>query len=294
MIKTNSFTPHENVDLMDEISLIHPIDTPLTTYLLSNNLYDLTTSTLPTWREKTISDDEDITVPEGAEASNFAQSTRVEKHNATEIFMKSVKISGSAINSSLVGIPNLMQEEVADRLAELKVNVERKLLTGEFTDGSIDGIRKMQGLLNFVPDENKVNRVFNEKNFKETVKKLWESGLTTGKYIAMVNADLKEQIDEIYKDKYFYVAKENEFGLVVHNVQTNYGNVEIILNRHMPVDKLVIFDPAFLRLTFMQNRTPHMKMLPSQGDYVQAMILTECTLKVLNEKAVALFTLTQS
>lgn len=291
MIKTNSFTPHENIDLMNEISLIHPLDTPLTTLLLSKRLYDTTTSTLPTWREKQISDDEDITVPEGAEASNFAQSTRVEKHNATEIFMKSVKISGSAINSSLKGIADLMNEEVQDRLAELKVNIERKLLKGEFADGSVDGIRRMKGLLNFVPDINKVNDEFSEKTFKETVKKLWDAGLTTGKYIAMVNADLKEQIDEIYKDKYFYVAKENEFGLVVHNVQTNYGNVEIILNRHMPVDKIIIFDPAFLRLSFLQNRTPHMELLPSQGDYVQAMVLAECTLKVLNEKAVALFTL---
>lgn len=294
MIKTNNFTANENIDLMNEISLIHPLDTPLTTYLLANGLYDMTGSTLPTWREKSLDTTNDITVAEGSDASNFANSTRAEKHNATEIFMKSVKVSGTAQASSITGIADLLNEEAQDRLAEIKVNIERKLINGTFSDGSVDGKRTMKGLLNFVTAGNKVNRVFNEKNFKETVKKLWDSGLATGQYIAMCNADLKEELDEIYKDKYFYVAQENKFGLVVHTIQTNYGNVDVLLNRHMPADQLVVFDPSFLRITFMQNRTPHMELLGKQGDYIQAMILAELSLKALNEKAVSLFTLTQS
>ena len=215
MIKTNNFTNNENIDLMDIISLIHPLDTPLTTYLLANNLYDITGSTLPTWREKTISDDEDITVAEGSDASNFANSTRAEKHNATEIFMKSVKISGTAQASSITGIPDLLNEEARDRLAEMKVNIERKLINGVFADGSVDGKRTMKGLLNFVPEGNKVNLDFTEQNFKDTVKKLWDSGLATGQYVAMVNATIKEQLDELYRDKYYYQApQKNEFGLV--------------------------------------------------------------------------------
>lgn len=291
MIKTNNFTNNENIDLMNEISLVHPLDTPLTTYLLGNGLYDMTGSTLPTWREKTLDTTEDISVAEGSDVSNFANSTRAEKHNATEIFMKSIQISGTAQASSITGIPDLLNAETQDRLAEMKVNIERKLINGVFADGSVDGKRTMKGLLNFVPAQNKVNLAFTEKNFKETVKKLWDSGLMTGQYIAMCNADLKEKLDEIYKDKYFYVAQENKFGLVTHTVQTNYGNVDIILNRHMPVDQMVIFDPSFLRITFMQERTPHMELLGKQGDYIQAMLLAELSLKVMNEKAVSLFTL---
>lgn len=294
MIKTNNFTANENIDLMNEISLIHPLDTPLTTYLLANNLYDMTGSTLPTWREKSLDTTNDITVAEGSDASNFANSTRAEKHNATEIFMKSVKVSGTAQASSITGIADLLNEEAQDRLAEMKVNIERKLINGTFSDGSVDGKRTMKGLLNFVTAGNKVNLDFTEQSFKDTVKKLWDSGLATGQYIAMCNADLKEELDEIYKDKYFYVAQENKFGLVVHTIQTNYGNVDVLLNRHMPADQLVVFDPSFLRITFMQNRTPHMELLGKQGDYIQAMILAELSLKVLNEKAVSLFTLTQS
>lgn len=287
MIKTDNFTNLENIDLTDEISLIHPVDTPLISILLANG-YDDATSKIVTWREKTLNIDEDMSVEEGSETTEFQSSARKEKNNVCQIFKRAVAVSGSAMASDVTGINDMLAEELNDRLIEMKINMEKAFLNSKKDDGSTSGIRRMQGLLNHVTNDNKVNRVFSEDALKATVRKLWENGLTTGEYIALVNADLKEKIDELYKDKYFYQAQNDRFGLVANVVQTNFGNVNLILNRHMPANEICIFDPAFVRIAFL--RKPVFEPLAKTGDSVKAQVITETTLKVLNENAVALFT----
>ncbi|MCR2042617.1 DUF5309 domain-containing protein [Anaerosalibacter massiliensis] len=288
MIKTDNFTQNENIDLTKEISLVHPIDTPLSTLLLGSGQYDKATSKIVTWREKELSIDEDMTVAEGAETTKFQSSTRKEKNNVCQIFKRSVAVSGSAMASDVIGIKDMLGEELNDRLIEMKIGMEKAFLNSVKDDGSATGIRKMQGLQNFVTTDNKVNRVFSEDAFKATVRKLWENGLGTGEYVALVNADMKEKIDALYKDTYFYQAQNDKFGIVANTIQTNFGNVHLILDRHMDADKILIFDPAFVRIAFL--RTPQFEMLAKTGDSVKAQVIAEPTLKVLNEKAVALFT----
>jgi hypothetical protein len=88
MIKTSNFTSLENIDLSKEISLIHPSDTPFYSLLLNKNLVDTTTSKVTTWREKILDNTEDISVVEGSTIDNIKATTRAEKNNVCEIFMK--------------------------------------------------------------------------------------------------------------------------------------------------------------------------------------------------------------
>jgi len=290
MIKTNNFTQNENIDLMSEISLVHPMDTPLTTLILGSNQYDKATSKIVTWREKELNIDEDMSVAEGSETNEFQNSVRKEKNNVCQIFKRSVAVSGSAMASDVVGIKDMLGEELNDRLIEMKINMEKAFLNSVKDDGSTSGIRRMQGLQNFVATKNKVTDTFTEDALKATVRKLWENGLGTGEYVALVNADLKEKIDALYKDKYYYQAQNDKFGILANTIQTNFGNVHLILDRHMDADKILIFDPSFVRIAFL--RTPAFEMLAKTGDSVKAQVIAESTIKLLNEKAVSLFTLT--
>lgn len=289
MIKTNNFTANENIDLSKEISLVAPLDTPFYTMLLNKNLTDTTGSIMPVWREKTLDSTEDISVAEGSETDTFQQSTRAEMNNVCEIFKKAVSISGTANASEITGVPDLFSEEVNDRLTEMKINVEKKLINGVKDDGSVSGIRKMQGILNFALPEQTVQAAsaITVENFKATVKKLWDAGLSTAEYIGMCNADMKEVIDSFYIGDYNYVAQEKMFGLVVEYIRTNYGTVALVLNRHMPTNKLVVFNPAFFRVTYL--RKPFFEMLAKTGDSIKGQVITEATLKCYNRKAIAVF-----
>lgn len=289
MIKTSNFTSLENIDLMKEISLIAPIDTPFYSLLMSKNLYDTTVSTIATWREKTLDNTDDISQIEGSDTDTFQASSRAEKNNVCEIFKKAVSVSGTAQSSGITGISDLFAGEINDRLTEMKVNVEKKLINGVKNDGSTNPfIRKMDGLLAFALEENTVKgKTLNETYLKNTIKKLWDAGLGTGNYYCLLNADLKETVDAIFADKYSYIAQESLFGLVTRTYQSNYGNVTFLLDRHMPNDKLIIFDPSFFRVSYL--RKPFFEMLGKTGDNTKGQVITEVTLKCLNQKALAVF-----
>lgn len=293
MIKTSDFLSLENVDLMAELGVAQPLDTPLSTLLLGRNQYDKETSYLVNWREKTLDTTSDISQVEGSETTVFQTSTRAEKLNYCEILKKAVSVSGSAEASSITGISDLYTSEMADRLVELKVNLEDKIINGTKNDGSLTPfIRRMDGLLQFVYSGNAVTDAgaLTEALFKSTVKKLWDNGLGSNGYICMVNSDFKELIDGFYNTQYNYNAPTGQFGLVANQINTNYGQVQLILNRHMPVDKLVVFDPTYVRLGFL--RPVFSEILGKTGDSVKGQVIGEATLKVLNTKAVATFTKT--
>lgn len=289
MIKTTNFTSLENVNLTKEISLVAPMDTPLTTIILGKG-FDTTGSKIVTWREKTLDTTEDISQVEGSETTVFQTSARAEKNNICEIFKKAVSISGTANASSITGVSDLFAEEINDRLIEMKVNIEKALISGVRNDGSLTPfVRKMDGLLAFaLPGQSVTNATVTEPKIKETVKCLWDAGMSSGTYVGMVNASIKEEIDALYDGKYSYVAQENLFGLVVSSIQTNYGTIKLVLNRHMPIDKLVIFDPSYLKMAYL--RQPQFELLAKTGDSVSGHIVGEMTLKMLNQKALAVFT----
>ena len=289
MIKTTDFTALENIDLSKEISLVAPTDTPFYSLLLSKNLVDDTTSKITTWREKSLDNTADISVVEGSAISNIVASTRAEKNNVCEIFMKGVSVSGTAGASDITGIPSLLASEINDRLIEMKVNIEKALINGTKTDGSeAPNVRKMGGILEFVlPAQTVKGQTLTETYFKATVKKLWDAGLPSANYYCLLNADLKETLDGLYDEKYSYIAQESLFGLVTRIIQTNYGNVILILNRHMPIDKLVIFAPEYLKISNL--RKPFYEILGKTGDFIQGEVIAEITLKCLNQKAIAVF-----
>jgi len=290
MLNTTKLTTQENVSLAKEIALVAPIDTPFFTLLMGNGKYEQGTAKIHTWRERSLSLTDDISVGEGSDATNFTESVRKEMNNVMEIFMKSASVSGTANATGSVG--DLFSSEVNDRLAELKVNIEKKLLNGTKDDGSVSGVRKMNGIFQFVHADNKftgAGTIITESEVKELARKLWNQGVGASEIYALVNADIKEQIDEIYKERYNYQAKTNEFGLVVQSIDTNYGRINFVLDRHMPVNKIVAFDLNAVSVAFL--RQPFFELLGKTGDNIKGQIISEGTLKVASDKAIAEYTL---
>jgi uncharacterized protein YcgL (UPF0745 family) len=293
MFKTSNLTNTESISLSKEIAKVSPADTPLMTMLLAKGQTERANGKIHTWREKTLDTTEDITVPEGNENISFYETGRSELNNVLEIFQKGASVSGTMDAINVKGQGKVFAEEINDRLIEMKVRIENALVNGVRDDGSSSGIRKMDGILQFVDPANKVTgetaNVITESEVKELAKRLWQQGVPSSEFYVLTNADLKEQIDELYKNSYRYVAQQNAFGLIVDTVRTNYGNLNFVLSRHVPADKLVAFDINYLALAFL--RQPQFQALAKTGDSIKGMVLAELTLKAASKKAIAEYTL---
>jgi len=290
MFTTTNFTQHEVISLSNEITRIGITDTPLVSLLLSRGRTEKANGPIHTWREKSLDTTSDVSVIEGNKNVQMYQSGRAELSNVCEIFQKGVSVSGTAQAIDIKGQGDLFASEVTDRLLEIKVNWEKAVTNGVKNTGeAAPYIRRMQGLENWVDPSHIVNAstegVVTEEEIKQAVKKLWDEGLATGEYFALVNADIKEQIDALFKDSYRYVAQQNVFGLVVDVLRTNYGNVNFILSRHASPNKMTIFDVNYLTLANL--REPQFQPLAKTGDAIEGMVLLEGTLKVGSKKAVA-------
>ncbi|KAF2425584.1 SU10 major capsid protein [Bacillus subtilis] len=293
MLDSKKLTAQENIHLTDEIALVAPMSTPFFTLLLSKGLYVDSQGKFHTWREKTLDGTADITVDEGADASVFVNSNRAELNNVMEIFMKATQVSGTAQATGKVG--DLFAQEINDRLVELAIGIEKKLIAGIKNDGAT-GKRAMDGILSFVDAGNVVNGatvdVITEAEIKAVARKLFEAGNEAGEFYALVGADIKDQIDELYKDRYSYQHVTNEFGIVVDSINTAYGKINFVLDRYMPADKMVAFDVNALKVAFL--RQPQFNALGKTGDSEKGIVVAEATLEVGSKKAVAVYNLKQA
>ncbi|MBU5445683.1 DUF5309 family protein [Paenibacillus sp. MSJ-34] len=293
MFKSTNLTNAESISLYKEITKVGEInDTPLLSLLLSKGLTGGANGKVQTWRESSYNTDDIGTgVVEGNEEPKFYESERAELSNVLQIFQRGASVSGTAQAINVTGQGDIFSSEIADRLVELKAGLEKAITSGELKDGSATPfIREMKGLENWVIPENIIESATpNEQNIKDTVRKLWDKGIS-GTFFGLVNADLKEQIDAIFKDKYSYIADHSIFGLTVSGIKTNYGTVYFLLSRNASPDKLTVFDVNKLSIDFL--RKPQFEPLAKIGDSVRGQVVAEATLRVKTPKAIAQFQLT--
>ncbi|MEQ2466173.1 SU10 major capsid protein [Niallia hominis] len=287
MFKSSNFTNLEQISLAKEIALIGVQATPLTSLLMSKGNIEKALSTVYTWREKTLDNAEDLSAVEGSEEIVFYETARAELSNILEIFKKGASISGTAVAMK----STQFAEEVNDRLLELKINMEKKFINGLKADGSVTPFkRQLSGLIEFADATNAVSATgaVTEDTVKEVMRNLWNQDLAEGTVYAFVNADIKEQIDAIYKDRYGYSHVTTNFGLLVDSINTNYGTVHFVLSKHVPADKMVVFNDSYVDLAYL--REPHFEPLAKTGDNVKGQVIAEATLKVGSPKGVAVVT----
>ncbi|MEY9866620.1 uncharacterized protein YcgL (UPF0745 family) [Peribacillus sp. B2I2] len=292
MLDTNKLTSQENIHLTDEIAVVAPKATPFMTLLMGKGKVKSTSAKVHTWREKTL-DFSDVTVAEGVEATNFKNSVRAELNNILEIFLKSTSVSGTAQASGATG--DLFAQEINDRLVEVKVAIEKRLIAGVKDDASVSGVRKMAGLLSYVDAGNTYNsegvKAISEKDVRNLARKLFDAGNENAEIYALVSPDSKEWIDELYKANYNYTHTENNFGIVVSSINTNYGTINFVVDRFMANDKIVAFDINAVSVAFL--RQPAFEQLAKTGDNIKGQIVAEATLEVASRKSVALLNIKQ-
>lgn len=290
MVKRKNFLTDEVVDLSDEIKLVSPTDTPLTTMLMGRGAVVPATDITVTWREKQLDTTRGTLIKEGADAGSVIVSTRSSLSNLCQITEKVTQVSGTARALRPKGVGDTFDAEVSDRLIELKRDMEWYFLNGTKTVESDTAARQMNGLVNLVNSKNVISTAgaLSEDHFLDAFQKMWDHG-AQGEYFAFVNATQKRAINALAKagSNVRWVLENgsvtNEWGVGVSKIVSDFGTINLVLDRHMDAATIMALDLdevqiAELRSTFYED-------LPKAGDYYKGHIINESTIKLLNSYA---------
>ena len=292
MKKYSSVLQGELLDLSSEIALISPTDTPLTTLLYSMGKTVGATDITVSWRERDLHKPESVLTNlmlEGAEAPESVHSTRVMKSNICQIMSKATSISGTLNALNPHGIGNEFANEIADRLLELKRDMEYFFISGAKAVESDSTPRQMDGLMNLVGHSiDLASADLTEEVLIDAMQKMWECGVSSENIYAFCGAEVKRKINHLLADQtnariQVQLGQRHPLGIMVDRLVSDFGDFNVVLNRHMPKNAILIVDLneveiATLRPVFYQE-------LAKTGDYTKGQIITENTIKLLNSKA---------
>ena len=290
MIKRSSFLDNEVVDLTEEIKLVSPTDTPLTTMLMARGQVEKANDITVTWRERELNTNRGTLKLEGAEAGEVITSTRGSLSNVCQIIEKVTQVSGTARALQPKGVGDAFNAEVQDRLIETKRDLEWYFLNGTKTLEADGTPRQMAGLINLVNANNVVQTkgALAETHFLDALQKMWDKG-AQGAYFAFVNATQKRAINALAQagTNVRLVMDNgslaNVYGVGVSKIVTDFGEISLVLDRYMDANTILTVDLDEVRIA--ELRGTFYEDLPKAGDYYKGHVLNESTIKLLNSYA---------
>lgn len=289
MIKREDFLANEVVDLTEEIKLVSPTDTPLTTMLMARGAVEKANDITVTWRERELNTNRGTLKLEGSEAGDVIKSTRGSLNNVCQIIEKVTQVSGTARALNPKGVGDAFDAEVKDRLIEVKRDLEWYFLNGAKTLESDNTPRQMAGLINLVNANNVIaTDALKEEDFLDALQKSWEKG-AHGEFFSFVNATMKRAINDFAKagnNIRFDMnngSLTNAYGVGVSKIVTDFGTVSLVLDRYMDAKTILNVDLDEVRIA--ELRPTFYEDLPKAGDYHKGHVINESTIKLLNSYA---------
>lgn len=297
-----------------ELFAVTPTDTPFLSAIGGLTGGERATSTLFQWQgyDLRAADDSRQRV-EGANAPTAEERVRFNVDNVVEIHQEALEVSytklaatgqynstGSAHPGS-VGVDgsNPVTDELdwqtQQHLIQIARDIEKSFITGTFANPATNATaRKTRGILEAITTNvitNGTAAALTEAMVLDLLQDVWTSGGIQVSETAtiMVNAWQKRTLTKIFvTDKNYQEASRNVGGVNLQTAETDFGMLNIMLNRYMPVDQLAVVSldqcaPVFLDIPgkgFLFTEP-----LAKVGSAERFQIYGEIGLKYGNEKA---------
>jgi len=229
--------------------------------------------------------------------------------NRTQIFQKTIKISGTLDAVDKAGRKSEKAYQLAKASAEVKRDIEVTLLSNQTaTNGNSSTARKLGGLqawlatngdfgvggsggsLGTTARTNGTNRTFTETELKTVIKEVYQSG--GNPKVLMVNPGHKQTVSAfagIAAQR--YMAPSNEPTTIIGAADvylSDFGTVSVVPNRFMNStnscdETAFVVDPDMAAVAYL--RPFQTNELAKTGDSEMTQLLAELTLEVKNEAA---------
>ena len=201
---------------------------------------------------------------EGADPT-YAERTRSEVTNVTQIMQYGVNVSYTkqAATGNLSGESIIGNQPVQDELAfQLDMAMKRAARDIEFSflqgtyvaDTDMATERKTRGLLEAI-STNEVAAAaaaLDQAKVEDALKQMADSGAPFEMPVIMANSFQKQKLSSIYSSALALAPRDRNIGGVnITTIETDFGQVGIVFDRHLPTDDVVIVDLAFCKPVFL-------------------------------------------
>ncbi|MGM0124688.1 hypothetical protein IGI37_002082 [Enterococcus sp. AZ194] len=257
-MKKTSTNNLEYLDISPIINAENIQSTPFLSWLLGTGKTEAAKSTEIKWREYQINEDDSSEQLEGGEYSD-AESGRIWYSNLTEIFRKSTSVSGTLDSINVDGVGNELTNQVMLRAQEMKLDLNRKLITGVKAEENGSVGRKTNGILNLINAGNVVTTAavdaVTRKDVDQAFKVIYDKGYA-GEKLVLTSTDMVDSMtDEIDKagTKVFSFGDTVAFGLQVGKIVSNYGSGIALIEPSLPNGTMIFLDPIYVKLRSLRE-----------------------------------------
>ena len=220
---------------------------------------------------------------EGQNAPQARERVRASVDNVAQIFHSQVSVSYTKLaavaqrnglnNVQPTAQSNEMNWQIQQELKSLKRDIEHVFINGAYAKPA-DNLapRKTRGLLAAItsnvvvmPDADAAlaglqPSALTEKAVLDLMQMVWENGGIQESDTAtlMCNAGVKRQLTKIFITQKGYSETERDVaGVHVQTIQTDFGTLNLMLNRYMPTDQLAV--------TSLEVCKPRVLLIPGKG-----------------------------
>ena len=203
---------------------------------------------------------------EGANAPTSESRVRANYYNVCQIMQESIEVSyskmaaiGAYSGENIDGdnpVTNEMDFQVERMLKQIARDAEKSFLEGAFNDPTDNTTaRKMQGIANAAGNsQDAADAVLTEDMVLDLMQDVWEDGGIQVSETAtlMCNANVKRQLTKIFvTDKNYREESRNVAGVNVTTIETDFGKVNVLLNRHVNTQQLYVVSAELCVPVFM-------------------------------------------
>ena len=261
-------------NFVGELFSITPSDTPFLSSIGGLSGGEAVNATQFQWQGYDLRDASQNTKAEGAPAPDAEHRVRFNVTNVLQIHQEAIDVSYTkqAATGQFSGIniagTNPVQNEIAwqteQMLKQIARDVEYSFIRGAYhlpSDNTTT--RKTRGILEAMTTNvitNASPAPLDGDMVLDLMQKVWDNGGIKESDTAtlMVNSTQKRELTRIFiTEKNFQEQTRNVAGVNVMTIETDFGRVNIMLNRHMPADQLAVVS--------LEQCAPVLMLVPNKG-----------------------------
>lgn len=262
---------------------ISPEDTPLLSAIGGLTGGESINAPLFTWQNYDLRDADDGRQRlEGADAPEGESRVRFNTSNVTEIHQEAVELSytkqGAAGLRSTDGMPMVqvgfttipadeLLWQVSQQLKQIARDVEKTFITGKYNNPPDNqSARRTRGLLEAITTNvmttDKTAKTLDRETILNLMEKAWQNGgiQESETRTVIVNSTLKRALTRVFiTDAKYQEQTRNVGGVDLQTIETDFGRLNIMLDRYMPKDKMIVAS--------LEQMAPCFMPIPNKGHF---------------------------